>query len=375
MESIDAALVRLLAGDASTLPSDLAEAYSVNCIAERIEYHGIAYFLYQQDILVPKALHKLIRQTVHLQGLWEISHREALAPLFGLLRARGVESIVTKGTALAYSIYDDPAMRRRGDTDLLVRRRQLQPARQALREGGWQRLTSKIGQTYQEVWRRDTGMGFTHDIDLHWNVVDSPLLQQVLDVEAMITRRQPLPALHEHAHAVDPVLGMLQGFINQTWHFNFGYEFMGRSIAGVRRLIWDMDNHLQARAFTPNQWAELQDIASLQGMAPVCRTCLYSARDRLGTPLPAHITRWLDTATQETPVSRYLSCKETQDAFWMDLAAIENPWRKAAFAMRRLFPSPDQLRERYGVTEGRAMPDLYLKRLGSLGRRLLASGR
>ena len=76
--------------------------------------------------------------------MMRISWLMTLLVLAAFERSR-VPSLVIKGTALAYSVYADPALRVRGDTDLLVRPEARSSAQQALLNCGFTPLEAMAG--------------------------------------------------------------------------------------------------------------------------------------------------------------------------------------------------------------------------------------
>ena len=91
---------------------------------ERIAYHGIAPLLHAHPALTegwPAAVAGKVREEAIAHAFWEDSHRHAVGRAVRMLGEAGVATVVMKGTALAYSLYDDPSLRPRGDSDILVR--------------------------------------------------------------------------------------------------------------------------------------------------------------------------------------------------------------------------------------------------------------
>ena len=106
----------------------------------RIAFHGIALLLAEHPSVLddwPEDLRTHTQSEARMQGIWEISHAQAVATLFEALHDAGVTAIAMKGTALAYSLYDDPAIRRRGDTDILIHTLDRDHARRVMREAGF----------------------------------------------------------------------------------------------------------------------------------------------------------------------------------------------------------------------------------------------
>ncbi|OWV50617.1 hypothetical protein CDZ97_28055 [Mameliella alba] len=67
----------------------------------------------------------------------ELAHRRILTRLAPEFAARGIVPLILKGTTLAYWVYDRPALRPRGDTDILVAEAEFDPAREILERHGF----------------------------------------------------------------------------------------------------------------------------------------------------------------------------------------------------------------------------------------------
>ncbi|MFI5280415.1 MAG: nucleotidyltransferase family protein, partial [Gemmatimonadales bacterium] len=63
----------------------------------------------------------------------ELVRGREITRVLGALHARGIQPILLKGTPLAYSVYDAPALRPREDTDLLIRFEDCDIVRQVMR--------------------------------------------------------------------------------------------------------------------------------------------------------------------------------------------------------------------------------------------------
>lgn len=332
----------------------------------RLEFHGIAFALCQQmgDFEDwPAELLGHIRQETRAQTFWEESHHAVMAAMLDNLQAAGVDAIVMKGTALAYSLYDVPAMRRRGDTDLLVHKRQLKIARSVLKRQGFQCEPGLPGLLSQETWSFETGVGFVHTLDLHWEATDSPTLQKMLQVDEIFARAVDLPRLQPKARTTDPVIRFIQCCMNQSWHSHRGYYVHDRKVFGGNRLIWAWDNHLQACAFTVDQWRELVMFCLERGVAPICLDGLDLASRHFGTSVPADVRSTLEGARQDTLLTRYLRSSDQFAEFISDLRASRGPGRKFSFMLANAFPTPAQMRKKYPAASGRSLPLLYLHRL------------
>src|SRR2546429_5040685 len=91
-----------------------------------LEEHGIAPLLYSRGLT-----HPALREIAMRAAAAEINRLDDLRLLLGGFAERGIRALITKGTALAYDIYDAPELRPRADTDLLIDHAEVDRARDA----------------------------------------------------------------------------------------------------------------------------------------------------------------------------------------------------------------------------------------------------
>ncbi|TIX48969.1 nucleotidyltransferase family protein [Alteraurantiacibacter aquimixticola] len=374
--NIDAFLAQALAAPESTASPAFDLDVAADSVWQRIEFHGIALALCDADAGLrswPEDLRESVLEEARHQVLWEESHREVVIALLDRLDEQGIPALVMKGTALAYSVYDRPATRRRGDTDLLVARSDLRKARQVMAAAGLERISdAHFG---QEVWVRDTGIGFVHAIDLHWEVIGSPSLRRLIGHDECFAHAIPLERLAGHARTLDPVLQLLRGAINRELHIVHGY------IAGAQRhhegdrLIWRMDTHLLAPSLTEGQWRELGRLACERGLAGAILTSLRGAQASFGTTLCESAVADLEAAQGANPIADHLAETNALARLRADLAALETPEEKLELFRVRVFPSRSQIERRYPEASGWPMPLQHLYRLLSAGLRLFTGRR
>ena len=364
----DAFLASVVRGRQHKWPFDLTEE-AHDQILDRIRFHGVASFISEhalQDCSWPNALKELIQEETRLQAFWEVSHRALLVQIYGILETKGIEALVMKGTALAYSLYADPAWRRRGDTDLLVRERQLNEAREVMRTVGLVRRHDPHGLFFQETWLFDTGIGIIHAIDLHWQPNDSPALQSVLRIDEFFDAVEPLPRLAHHAAAPDRVLTFLQGMLNQAWHAAHGYFVDGVRVEGQGRLIWAWDNHLLAESFGETEWHRLVQISTDRGIAAFALKALQLCQERYATMVPATVIRDLSAAPQKTKMVQRVIENYQISALLIDLQSLRSLRDKASFLLGHVLLSGEHLREKYPQSSTWPLSFLQVRRLSEV---------
>lgn len=321
-----------------------------NTIRQRAELHGISVLLARNPSELskwPGAIAEKIREEARLAGLWEEIHKSAIAKLVEALSDNGINSVVMKGTALAYLYYDDPAMRRRGDTDLLIDEGDLEATRNLFAQSGHERREDPYGLCYQETWLIDCGPGIIHALDLHWQPADRPTLQRILKGEEFIASARALPRLSASAQAPDPVVMLVHGAINQAWHVARGYLVDEERIKGGRRLIWSVDYSLLTAQFTRTEWEQLTALCESRDAAKVVHTALQGAVQDLSINVPEGVMATLENAGQSSKTFDYIAKADTLSDLIADLAAAGDAETRVRLLMMSAFAPRRHLTEKY----------------------------
>jgi hypothetical protein len=99
-------------------------------------------------------------------------------------RAKGIDSMVLKGSTFADRLYPDPALRPFTDIDVIVPKAQLPGAREALKQAGLRlggtNTEKHAGEYAEEKWVHPL-LGQS-PIELHWDLVSSPKVQRAISV-------------------------------------------------------------------------------------------------------------------------------------------------------------------------------------------------
>lgn len=258
-------------------------------VLARLRFHGVANLVAANVAWLqscPQWLRELIRSEAQFRQIWEETHKAALVGLLQALAEAQVDAVLLKGTALAYSIYPDPAMRARGDSDLLIRPQALKPARLALAAAGFARGEAEGPSADQECWQTDSGFGITHVFDLHWQSNPTRAFQRILVAEDLFAQARPLPRLSPLARAASGPLIFVNCAINQVTHAANGYILDGQAVAGGGRLGSVYDSHLLATSFDDRDWNTLVQISLDKQIAPTILAMLLSVSAVLGTKVP-----------------------------------------------------------------------------------------
>ena len=371
IKTFDEACAAALRGDISLWPAGASESLALEDLTRRLHYHGIAGLLYERRNRLegwPAELLEMMRSESLARTMWELRHKALLSELIAELSDAGIVTVVLKGTAYAYSVYERPALRFRGDTDLLVEKAALRDARRVLDGRGWFRpygAPGRFGELhYQEVWQIVDPAGLSHDIDLHWEVTNSRALRSVLDADEVIATSVPLNNLIQQARMADAVTSLIHRAVNRAVHVQSGYYSIDRQEYDANRLLWAKDLDLLARRLSSSDWDELRIRARSSGVSSVLAEALGFAQQSLQTPVPCCVRGSLANASTATPTARFLSATTTSfDLVLADFVATPGIGARLRFLLTHAFPSADHMRRKYPAHKSSPVWLLYIRRI------------
>lgn len=366
---IDALLAAVLRGEETRLPGPLRDEGGQARLRQRMRFHGIGALLLERWALMPDwpgAVLDTLRTDAREQAMWELGHKASIAPAIAALARQGVPAIVLKGTAMAHDLYPRPALRTRGDTDLLVTRADVGRARAVLAacdlsldapaDDGVDRM--------QEAWLIAGRDGTTHCLELHWQALDAAALEGLLPFETCLADARPLPRLCPGALRLGHPAMLLHALVHRAKHMVSTYFVDNVAHHDGDRLIWLMDFDLLARALDETGWARFADLALASGLAPVCREGLEATRHWLGTPLPGGIMARLEMAGASA-YSDYLF-QGGAGRTLRNLAATQGLAARLRYLRAKLLPGAAEVRRKYPAMQGSPIALLYLWRLVEL---------
>jgi hypothetical protein len=287
-------------------------------------------------------------------GINAVQRRETEAVLRALAVA-GIETVVMKGTPLAYTVYAEPACRLKGDLDIWLRPAQLPAAMEALQPLGYaprdksDRPAAFVSLTggEQQLFGRTPGTGL---VELQWPALRGEWVRRAAAVnhDAIWARRVAVPIEGRSVWAMAPEDLLIHLCLHLAINHGFGE-------LALRNLL---DVHLVAVRLSPD-WDAVADRAQAWRLATMLWTTLSLAVQLWGAPVPASVL----AALRPGPARRRAIAA-------LDLANTVLAMRPGAYSYRRfviqmlltdrlrdawrlvwraLFPEADWLCARYGV--------------------------
>jgi hypothetical protein len=346
---------------ADSLPAD---------VLERVLYHGVSALLVARPEVIaalPPTLRDAIRQQALGEAMWDLQHRRVLAPLLEDLAREGIRTAVLKGTALACSVYPSPALRPRGDTDLLADPAHAGKIHAILKRHGFARAkeglvgpSARVAR--QEYWKAEV-TGSSQDLDLHWSLINHWSLADLLPTSEVLASAQPLPGLSPNARRIAAEAALYHACIHRAGHVQSPYHVGGAAYYGGDRLIWFYDMHLLAPHLTSEDWSRFIDRCRKDDTADLCLEALDKAAALFGSAMPPDVLTSLKAIPRTGRVSRHLLQASPTRRFLSDLAHVPGFDGKLGLIRMMLFPPEDFMRTRYPGYESWPLWALYPLRL------------
>jgi hypothetical protein len=298
----------------------------------------------------------------------EMLRRRELVSVLDALAEEGIQPILIKGSALAYSHYAVPAARRCRDTDLLIRREQVSVVRRVLAPRGYTAPLWCDGELlfHQIPLKKTDDVGLVHTLDFHWKISTQSFFADLLTFEEVAAAATGLPELGAHARAAGPLHALLVACIHPVMHHR-----------NARSLVWMYDVHLLASQLSASDFDRFSALAVAKQVAAICARQLRLSASSLGTRIPDAAVRRLDAAGRSEPSAAYLRPNRGWGSELVSNLQGLSSWRDRARLVREVaFPSPAYIRQAYGLASSAVgavlLPLLYLHRLAAGGWKVIA---
>ena len=316
----------------------------------------------------PRDVREAVGERTRARVAIELLRRRELNAVLDLLAAERICPVVLKGTALAYSHYLNPASRPRIDTDLLIRRDEVDTVRRVMARSGYSSPAYCDGELLfgQFPSTRTDAFGVAHAFDFHWKISTQAIFADLLSFDEISSDAIPLPAIGAHAMAAGPVHALLLACVHPVMHHR-----------SVESLIWIYDIHLLASRLSERDLERFVDLAVARHVSGICAHQLAAARDRFGTSIGDRVISRLSELRAREPSVAYLRAgRRWHDELVSNVRGLPR-WADRARLLREvMLPGPAYMLKAYGLPSSSLsaalLPVLYVHRLASGGWKVLA---
>jgi hypothetical protein len=304
----------------------------------------------------PPRLLESLSEAAHMRAGEELLRGAEIRAALDALTREGVTPILIKGTPLAYTVYDAPALRPREDTDLLIAPADVEIARRVLSSLGYSATVYCDELFSQFEMQKVDRFGVCHVFDVHWKISTQPVFDRVLTHDGMLPRAQPAPALGPGAMAAGSVDALLLACIHPAMHHR-----------NEQRALWIYDIHLLAGLLTADQFAEFTRLARQKQVAGICAYQLRTAQSVFQTALPPGVIADLSRPGDPEPSAAYLaSQRRWHHELASSMRGLPRFGDRIKLLREVLLPSPGYMLSAYGL-RGKPLapwllPALYVHR-------------
>lgn len=327
----------------------------VDLFLARLRHHGMQAIAWQRRSLLagsPREVQHRLRDAVMERSAWELRDRELLRQVLDKLADAGVDCLLFKGAALAYSLYGNPVWRSRTDADILVREADLAVAEQILAACGYTTaLDSESIVFYQRDHVLQAPEGGEHRIDLHWRINNSELLSGLFTHEELFAESVPLPDLGPRVRRTGDVHALLIACFHRKVHARYTRE----------RYHWLLDIDQLARHLPSEQWQRVIGMVQQKGLSASMYEALDTTRELLHAPIPGTVLEHLASATPG-PCDDYLAAGALRRSM-LDLRCCVDHRARLTHLRRLLLPSCGYMLSKYQDARWRWLPWLHMRRV------------
>lgn len=322
-------------------------------LLETLDYHGITMLALRAGKLSNATQQRLASRKA-MMAANELLKQKAITELFSAFEQAGLSnSILFKGSALAYTIYSQPWLRPRSDSDCLIDHNDYPGFTQVLEKLGYQKQFAIEGKhiSYQNSFSKKLVGQVNMNIDLHWRINNRQTLANSFDVHELIKESQSLSVLSNAIKIPSTVDSLLIASLHRLGHHQ-----------NEERLTWLHDIHLLASELTQSEWQQLCDKADYKKIAGITLDALQYCQSLLDTKIPSFAVSALEIHAREKEPSQVFLNRELPEwkIFLYDLRGLKGWQNKLRLIIENFFPNPDYIRQKMNTNN---IMVAYLRRI------------
>ena len=267
------------------------------------------------------------------------------------------------------SHYPDPALRRRGDTDILVSEENFIRAKTVLTELGFitGRVPSGKYSTVASHYIFTDDMDLEHHVDIQKTINSCPLISRPFSYSLL---RPITKTVNMTGHAIE-TLPDEYAIILASFHHNVSvkkYHHQKLSTPSeAYDLIWLYDIYLLAKNFEAKNWQSVIKISCEMGLAGSSYSALLLAQNLLGANVPNSALAQLEAEGRSSKIDKYLRAGLAKE-LGMKILGQKGIINSLGYCLECILPNRAYMRQRYNYVRPQWLPFLYARRLvdGSL---------
>lgn len=321
----------------------------------------LIYYTLHHDVIwqsIPKKYREAVTRFAFRTAIEEVAKKNELEMVLERFHENGLAPILLKGTPLAYSLYPEPHLRTRCDTDLFFAdRKSAERAWELLISAGYQRPNSISGThvSHQFSCFKDDAAHVRHTFDLHWLASNRQYLAKVMPYEELTQNTIQIDSVGPYARALSLPYALLFACTHRIAHKPQGTE---------NRLIWLYDIHLISDHMNDHEWRNFRNLATDKNLLNACFDGIRESQKRFALTVPSEFAELMESEIPEESFT-----PEAMNSRWKtELANISElpSWKdKLLLIKEHLLPSKAYMKRKYAVSSPSLLPWFYVKRVSS----------
>lgn len=288
------------------------------------------------------------------QAAYAVYQEQELRRVLGEFARAGILPILLKGAALAYTIYQDAALRPGADHDMLIRPDEAVRVRSIFERLGYEPELQPPGQYIASQFgvRRTDARAILYLFDVHLKISNALVYADRLSYDEIRTDAASMPRLDSRALAPSPVHSLFIACVHRIAHH-----------ADTDDLLWLYDIHLLARSLTEAEWERALTLAEAKQLCAVVLRGLERA-GRVGQSAPdLMIERLRDLASREPPAPLVGSGTRMIDVVLTDFRTLPTSRARLQLLAEHLMPPASYMRRLYPRCPAPLLPLAYAYRI------------
>ncbi|MCW5211858.1 nucleotidyltransferase family protein [Desulfobulbus sp. TB] len=309
----------------------------------------------------PDTLLLRLRKTALQQAAFEVIAERDLRHLLSVFADIHVYPLLLKGTPLSYTLYPEPGLRPRCDTDLLILAKDQRKVKGVMKKMGYAPLhEAQVDYINTQMsYARKNVQGIRCCYDIHWQVSNcNRQFSQDFTCGKIFAQAKAIPALGEHAQTLNKVDAFILACFHRAGHFSHSGD----------RLIWLYDIHLFCQEMTGPESKQFYERTKELQILSLCSDAIETAQSWFGTVWPQAVQAVVQVGKEKNAeeASYQLLGNNRNDGIkritLLELQGLPSWYKRFLYIVQNLFPPPDFMLWRYQKERKFFLPWLYVRR-------------
>jgi len=361
---VDRYLCEILRGELPRWPEIPGNEFESCVLAGALEHRVQSLIFHRASTTAqwsgwPEKVKAALNSAFRAELAWDLLRRYQTGRILQEASRQGIRVLLIKGEALAVTVYEQPGLRTRCDTDLFIDVKDIGAVHSMLEALGFDIIPPLYKRHQFIAASRQAGAASVY-FDVHWRVLNASRFARVMDFSEMWRRSSAVPGM-DGCRTPDLVDSLLLACMHRK----------GSRHHKENRLLWLYDLHLLFTAMNPGQQIDFANEAVQRNVQAACLDGVLKAQDCFHTQIPERIINLL--AMPETAMNLGRRYFESNLALLMDdLNCLPDVHARLGLLKELFLPAPEALMRKYRKENRLWLPLLYLYQLiGGTVRRLM----